>query len=282
MHENSIHCGQNPELIGIFTHREPLNITESKRPTVLLLNSGLLPNVGPYRLYVRLARHFASLGFDSYRFDISGIGDSARSQEQIPRTEQQIKDVTVVMDHLQQQHDCEQFIVMGICTGADNAHRAMMADTRVVGAVAVDGYYYKTARYQFNRFFKEQLPKLMVRNTWQTKFLGARKNILKHFDPSAVKNDTSVTVPYRWKLPDKRKTESDYRSIVERDASMLCIFTANWPYNYAEQMADAFPNLTFGENLQVRYLKNAAHLFPIVEDRQHLTSAITDWLSERF
>jgi len=293
MGEMSIHCGQNPELIGVFTASEEEGSRDIKipgahtsealnRPTILLLNSGLLPNVGPYRLYVRLARHFSSLGFSSFRFDISGIGDSARSIDQLPRTEQQIRDITVVMDHLQDRHGCERFIVIGICTGADNAHRAMMADRRIVGAVAIDGYYYKTWRYQFNRVFKEYLPKLFVSRTWRTRILGAGQNVLKHFDPNTTENNNPVTVPYRWELPEKGKTESDFRNIVNRNANMLCIFTANWPYNYAEQMADAFPNLVFGSNLQVRYLKNAAHLFPIAEDRQYLTSAISEWLCERF
>ncbi|HEY5972738.1 MAG TPA: hypothetical protein VIT22_12400, partial [Pseudoxanthomonas sp.] len=43
--------------------------------TVVLLNAGLIHRVGPFRLYVRLARELAESGFDVLRFDLPGIGD---------------------------------------------------------------------------------------------------------------------------------------------------------------------------------------------------------------
>ncbi len=295
MRELSIHCGNDPELIGIYTDCENANSDGAgagakmqgqsstiNRPVVLLLNSGLLPNVGPYRLYVRLARHFATLGFNTYRFDISGIGDSARSSNPLDRSEQQIRDVEIVMNHLEEKLKCDSFIVMGICTGADNAHRAMMADRRIVGVVAIDGYYYKTPRYHANRLFKELLPKALQLRTLLNRLIGVRQNIFNSIEPNLDAEQNPVTVPYRWELPEKMKTESDFKEIIDRDANMLCVFTANWPYNYTEQLADAFPSLEFGENIRVQYLKNAAHLFPIAEDRAYLTDAISDWLLDRF
>ncbi len=315
MREITCHCGSDPELIGIYTIADNHNErnaaradntainehsgNQSSRPVILLLNSGLLPNVGPFRLYVRLARHFAQLGFDTFRFDLSGIGDSERRTDNKPRSEQQISDIKLTIDHLQKQYNANEFIVMGICTGADNAHRAMLADQRIVGAIGIDGYFYKTSRYYLNFLFRDLLPRLLQWETWRLKSLSVYKQLEIRFRHlfSVLGNvggltdsngedfkfsTVPVSVPYRWEVPDKDQTERDYREIIDRGSSMLCIFTASWPYNYTEQLADAFPDLPVGDNLQVHYLENSEHLFPLAQDREELSDVVTEWLRERF
>ena len=126
MREETCHCGHDPELIGIYNHSDAASDSGTDRPVILLLNSGLLPNTGPFRLYVRMARHFSRLGFDSFRFDLSGIGESNRRDDSLPRDQQQIDDIKLVMDSLENTHGKTQFVVMGICTGADNAHLSLI------------------------------------------------------------------------------------------------------------------------------------------------------------
>ena len=45
-------------------------------PVFVFLSAGSLHRVGPYRLYVRLARELARMGFSSLRVDLAGVGDS--------------------------------------------------------------------------------------------------------------------------------------------------------------------------------------------------------------
>lgn len=282
MHEIPCHFGTESALVGIYTLAKDSESLQDDLPVVLLLNSGLLPNVGPYRLYVRLARHFGLIGFDSFRFDISGIGDSERRNDTIARDKQQIGDIQTAMDYLQSRYNKHQFVVMGICTGADNAHRAMLADKRIVGAVGIDGYYYKTPQYYYNDLLKRLLPRLFQAKVWGAKMKPLVAKFRKICFGKSTQTFESMTIPFRWKVPSRKKTAADYRTFIERDVSKLCIFTASWPYNYQEQHADAFPDVEFGSNLQVRFLKNAEHVFPLSQDRQLLTDSITGWLLERF
>ena len=69
----------NNQLVGIYTESEIS--TKKKRPTIIFLNSGLLPHIGPYRFNVKLARKFAKLGYNCFRFDLSGIGDSEKHKD---------------------------------------------------------------------------------------------------------------------------------------------------------------------------------------------------------
>lgn len=282
MREFACDFGTKTNLVGIYTESDSGAQNNEKRPALLLINSGLLPNTGPFRLYVRLARQLAKLGFDSFRFDLSGIGDSERSTDSMPREQQQIRDICLAMDYVQKTYGNDSFVAMGICTGADNAHRAMLADERIVGAIGVDGYYYKTYRYHLNYFFKQLIPRLLKRSNWEQKFNTVSNSLLKSINNRDSEGESPASIQYRWKVPSREKTASDYRNFIERDVSKLCIFTASWPYNYLNQHSDSFPSIEFGDNLQVRYLENTEHLFPLEEERQQLTRTVSEWLLERF
>ncbi len=288
MREIACDFGISCNLVGVYTKASEStstktpNLQNSSKPVVLLINSGLLPNTGPYRLYVRFARHLATLGFDSFRFDLSGIGDSDRRSDKRPRAEQQMRDIAAAMDFIDHEFKLSRYVAMGICTGADNAHRAMLEDVRIVGAVGVDGYYYKTRRYQFNYLFKELPRRLLKLESWRRKLEEFGALIRNTVGGRRIFNEQPVTVPYRWVVPDRDKTAADYTAFIERDASKLCIFTASWPYNYLQQHADAFPDVCFGDNIQVRYFEDAEHVFPLAQERNLLTETVSEWLLERF
>lgn len=275
--EKAIVVGENPQLLGVLTKQNKYEATSDARlPTILLLNSGLLGHIGPFRLYVRMARKFADMGFSTFRFDLSGIGDSERHLDVRTRDEQHMGDIQSVMNYLDKHEKCYQYIVMGICTGADNAHKAMLKDKRVVGAVCIDGYAYQTPRYYFNLY----APKLTSFNSWKTlsrQIFNKLKSKFEHKQDVIPQN-----IEYRWVEPSEEKTEQDYKIFIERNVSLLAIFTASWPYNYLQQHADSFKNLPFGENLQVAYLENAEHIFPLSEDRTQLMMEIVNWLVNRF
>jgi len=282
MREFACDFGTKTKLVGIYTQSDEKKPSQQNRPALLLINSGLLPNTGPFRLYVRLARQLAESGFDCFRFDLSGIGDSERSTDTMARDQQQIRDIRLAMDYVQETFGNDSFVAMGICTGADNAHRAMLADHRVVGAIGVDGYYYKTSRYYLNYFFKQLIPRLLKRSNWEQKFSTISASLYNSINSQNDENESPASIQYRWEVPSREKTASDYRSFIERDVSKLCIFTASWPYNYLNQHADSFPSIEFGNNVQIRYLENTEHLFPLEEERQQLTQTISKWLFERF
>jgi pimeloyl-ACP methyl ester carboxylesterase len=271
--KESVHkFGDSIPIFGVLTEPDE-SWTNGDLPTILLLNAGLLGRVGPFRLHVILARELAKIGFRTFRIDLSGIGDSGRHQGSRPREEQHLGDICSALEYLENELGANRFVVMGICTGADNAHRAMREDERVVGAVCVDGYSYRTLRFYANHY----LPKLVSLKSW--------KSLLKRISHIFAKPDRSEfpaleddQLDYRWKLPAKEQTESDYREFIRRGARLLCVFTGGWRYNYRGQLADAFRPLEFDDTISTTYLPNASHTFKVEEDRSSLIEAITSWL----
>src|SRR4029077_21192229 len=73
-HERAVLFGPGDRLFGIFT--EPAGAAGTA-PSVILLNTGCEYHVGPNRLYVPLAREWATRGHLVLRYDLGGIGDSA-------------------------------------------------------------------------------------------------------------------------------------------------------------------------------------------------------------
>ena len=264
MAESVVTVRSAASLVGVYNRPE----THARRaPTLLLVNSGLLTRIGPFRSYVDLARALAQLGYASFRVDLSGIGDSSRRSDQLPRDQQHLQDIDAVIDELSRTTGAEQFIVLGICTGADLAHKAMMHNRRIVGAVCIDGYCYRTWRYLAHKY----LPKLVRLQSWRT--------LAKQIAGAQPREEAPPPeLLYRWELPPKQQVAGDYREIIASGRHLLCIFSSSWPYNYAGQLADAFADIEFGQAIQVAWLPNTTHTFRHLDERHQLMTTVAGWL----
>jgi pimeloyl-ACP methyl ester carboxylesterase len=272
MKESAHTFGSSVPIFGILTEPAVDKVIDNS-PTILLVNAGLLGRAGPFRLHVTLARELAKIGFRTMRIDLSGIGDSGRHRDNRPREEQHLNDIRDAMEYLEKERAVTSFVLMGICTGADNSHRALREDDRVIGAVCVDGYSYPTFRYYFNHY----APKLLSRTSWK----NVLNRIVRIFSGSAQDDHDSSEdneLDYRWKLPPKDETQADYQAIINRDAKLLCVYTAGWRCNYSGQLAESFSALDFGNSISAVYLPNATHTFKVEEDRKELLAAVRPWL----
>ena len=104
---------------------------QSRRPTVVLFNSGVVHRVGPNRLYVELARNLAACGFATFRCDIEGVGDSVlrgpgRENHPYPTTAD--RDAGVVLRFLTERFSTQSFVLMGLCSGAYTSFTAGLRD----------------------------------------------------------------------------------------------------------------------------------------------------------
>ncbi len=85
MKEHALLLGKDRSLVGILTENGDADFPGKNELTgVLLLNAGLIHHIGPSRIYVKIARMLASMGFIVLRFDFSGIGDSGPRKDKLP------------------------------------------------------------------------------------------------------------------------------------------------------------------------------------------------------
>lgn len=128
-------------LFGILTEPANLSAAGTKAETaILMLNVGGNYRIGPNRIYVKMARSLANIGYRALRFDLTGIGDS-RSDTDLPYTSIYLKDSTAdvraAIDWLMSK-GIKHIIVMGICSGAYVAFQTAIVDPRVTGQVLMN------------------------------------------------------------------------------------------------------------------------------------------------
>lgn len=273
MIESVCQFGAADSLVGILTQPE-----EEKRnggPVVVLLSAGLLHRVGPFRLYISLARELARCGVSSLRFDLSGIGDSGPSKVAAAIEERTLADIAAAYDYLQDNHGVAQFVVGGLCSGADDAFRAALADQRVVGSFQLDGLGYRTKRYYRGHVLKHYLPRLASSDKW--KKLAAKIGE-KNGEQQAVSIAGGEEDLHRL-MPSQAEAKSGLAVMAERGQQSLLIYTggASSYYNYPGQIYDNFPELRACSTVNECFMPKSDHTFMLKGDREKVLAVLSEW-----
>ena len=140
MRERVLRFGETATLVGILTEPD-LDVRRTDVPAVVLLNSGILHHVGASRLYVQIARHLAECGCTSLRFDFSGIGDSEPRRDSLPFEESALVEAREAMDYVSGVAGTSEFVLIGLCSGADMSYFTAVNDEHVVGVAQLDASY---------------------------------------------------------------------------------------------------------------------------------------------
>ncbi len=112
---------------------------------ILLLSPGVKGRVAPHRMYWKMARRFAALGFPVLRFDFYGLGDSEGSAPEPLLADfygqvqggRFVPDTIAAMDWMEKNHGCGSFIAAGLCGGALTGLLAAERDARIEGLLGL-------------------------------------------------------------------------------------------------------------------------------------------------
>lgn len=281
-HEETLVLGDSMHLVATTTTPAVPTSSAGGAPPViaLLTNSGVIPRSGPNRMNVHLARHFASLGIPSVRFDLSGLGDSSRPATPKPMMEQWIADCRAVMDHAERQHGCARFLMIGFCSGAEVAHLLGLQDERLRAALLWDMYAYPTTGSKL-RYLWLRLSKLGINGV-----LGkVRQRVSRALglSPALVsrKETTPQAIPSQ--PPDKADLVQRLQTLVDQGVNLHFSFAEGNPhwFNHEGQFWSMFKGAPFLQHVSFRFLREADHL--LTEDRAQAAflSMTDDWLQQR-
>ena len=172
MKESVCQFGPNNSLTGIFAQPDE-SVRVAGAPVALILNAGIVHNIGPFRLHVDIARILAEAGFSSFRIDLSGLGDSeTRTGKSVEN--RAVLDATEAIDFLAENYDVRSVVATGLCSGAFNAHQVALADSRVVGAAFFDGIVFRTTGFYFRHYMRFLSPRFW-RNAIKRRLIGEPK-----------------------------------------------------------------------------------------------------------
>lgn len=279
--ERLVNYGERTRLTGILAYADPSASAPGGAETcVLLLNAGIIHKVGPGRLNVELARRLADSGIDTFRFDFAGVGDSPTRTDGQDLASGIITDVRETMDHLETALGYRRFIVMGLCSGADNGMRAAEQDRRIVGVAMFDPTIDRTPRWYWvatlNRLRSADYLKSIItlRNPALRRRLGLSVAASEPGDGEGEQPEL-----YQVTYADRPRITRCLETLVARDVSLFVTFTGSWDfiYNYASQFHDVYPGVPFGDRLRLSFRPDADHSFLDRRHRDGLIEDLADW-----
>lgn len=273
MTEHAVTFAPAHSLVGVLTKAEIDGIP--LRPAVVFLNAGIVHRVGPNRLHVRIARELARRGFASLRFDLSGVGDSPPRTDGLSLRAAALSDIREALDFVAAELEVSSFILVGLCSGADLAFRAALADGRVVGAVLIDGLPYHTLRSRFHHFVS-RLARLWRSGIWRR--LVARDGpVLRHL-LAWRRSARPAAAPRMRDVPPRPQAESDLRQLTERGMRLLLLYTSDRDYSYPRHFPETFPSVR-SDRVDVAYFRDADHTFTLRANQDLLVHSIDGWIT---
>ena len=275
MKESVCNFGPDGSLFGIFTSPDD-DVRVANAPIALILNAGIVHRVGPFRIHVDIARQLAAAGFATLRLDLSGLGDSAPRTGKIEIEDRAVLDVSDAMDFLQQETGVNKFTLLGLCSGAYNAHRVAVKDDRIVGAVFMDGIVFRTAGFylrHYSRFFRMRFWRNAIKRRLQ-KNGGS--------DVDAATSSLNESEFFGADL-DQDSVVRELNLLTERDVQMLFLYTDGYDDIVGRsQFKEMYGLQPDDGQLQVEYYPKSEHTFRLIENRKAACNRIADWIVGRF
>lgn len=270
--ERIITCGEQNHLVGIVT--EPLHPTNGLAPTVIFLTAGLLNKTGPFRMHTSLARRFATLGLRSCRFDQSGRGDSDAPQSHENELQRARGDISAIMKALESEKS-KNFILCGLCSGADDILLTMAEDPRVVGAVFFDAMCHPTLRFLFDRYILRALSL----SRWRRLCATILSKFFSTSSPQANSEDL-----YSRAFPPSSVIKKQLSTFLSRKSKLLFLFTGGITeyMTYEHQFRDAYGPFDIEDRITITYFPKADHTYSSVAARDAMFGSFEGWVTKNF
>lgn len=261
--------GEHRNLMGIMN---PAGSASERRDTiVLMVTAGMVHQVGPFRLHVEAARALAEQNIASFRFDLSGIGESLAIGGTGTSLQRAAKEIGDAMDLLESRYGIKKFFLFGLCSGADDSFFTAQQDKRVCGAVLMDGCGYKTSRYTIHKLLGHYLRRSVSPQRW---FDVVNRRIKKDAEPSMIPDGEDIR-----EFPQQREAAVQIQSLVDRDMKLRFIYTGGVAeyYNYESQFWDMFSDVEFNQYVSTVFYPEMDHVAFLEEDRRTLIADVVKW-----
>lgn len=243
--EKVIEFGKGGALSGMLTIP---TAGDARAPGLALYNAGIVHRIGPHRLNVKVARALAARGVASLRFDLSGLGDSRPAAG--GNEAQATLDIGAALDELGRASGASRFVLFGLCSGADNAYRAALADPRIAGLALVDPYAYENRRAKIER----AAMKALDLNRWKAALSRAAAPPHPVGEP---REQADSSRPH----PPLAEFGADLEKLTARGVEILMIYTrfVEEQLTRPEHFFDTFSAFDFKDRLEVRVESGVDH-----------------------
>jgi dienelactone hydrolase len=236
--ETAVQFGLNNSLIGVITRPEGV----SQGPVCLLINAGLTPKSGPFRLYTQISRELAKSGFSSLRFDLDSIGDSGSTYSDKPLQERTLLQVAEAVRFTKQWLQPDSIYLGGLCSGAETALRYAAQDPAINGVLMIDPFAIATPAAE-KHFFWHRLYRRFLRAVGLYQAEPGKPGL----------------VDYQY--IDHTEAHSLLKHLLERKSYLHFIYTSSVRerFNHPRQLQQAFPDLPINNHVEINWLPHVSH-----------------------
>jgi pimeloyl-ACP methyl ester carboxylesterase len=266
--ELALRFGRAQHLIGVA------GLPTAPAPTgsvgIIVLNAGMVYRVGPFRLHVEITRRLNACGYPTLRFDLSTLGDSGASNESQSRAQQIRADVADAMSLLASHAGCTRFVLLGLCSGAQNAHIVAVDEPRVAGAIFLDGYAYRTLGFHLRHY----LPRLHSAARWH-RFISRKLQ--------AAANQRGDDV-FAVSFPPRDQVRRELTDMLDRGLRLHFIYSGGVTryFNHPRQFRECFGRLASRPEISACQFEGTDHTYALQVDRQRLLQEVEAWLQRNF
>ncbi len=304
--ETSAFLDSGRVLFGILTAPHPAatdtaDAAGAKEPRtgILLLNAGGTHHIGSNRLYVALARRWASQGHVVLRLDISGVGDSLPrpgETENAIYTARAAEDIREAMHYLRQRAGVSECRALGLCSGAYHAFKAAVGGAPLQTVVMInpltffwkegmsldapltdrrvisEAHRYREAAFRLHSWRKLMRGEVDVGRVAQIMIRRTGAWLSRHWRDLA----RDLGVPLRDDLGH------ELESVAERGTAMLFVFATNDPglQLLRTQGGSRVRKLCARGQLAIQLIDGADHTFTAGSARERLITVLSEALDQ--
>ena len=249
----------------LFAIQHQPALASIKKTAVIILNSGFLHNVGPYRLHIDMANLISSNGFVVVRLDQSGKGDSPPRHDIIGK-DARLLDYDETFERLRIDYGVSDCILVGLCSGADDALEIAELRESVSGLVLLDGFCPVTLRYYAHHYYT-RFRHYRAGFDWKRRMRDTPKTNLE---------SSAVMSLRRWQ--SEKDVKVMYEAVLKRGVKILAVFSGSTGdyYNHHGQLTLGLNAPTVG--LREVYFHNATHIYSLPDHRNQLVEEIANWM----
>lgn len=277
--------GASDNLFGI--HCRGTGPERPDAPVVLMVNAGLIHRVGPNRAYAHLARALAEEGIPSFRFDLSGIGDSDRREGVSSLREAVAQDIAESVTFVKSLDPERPVVLLGICSGAFDAVENGLADPRITGVVPIDPQgSFRTPRHTAFHYLRRMATVSSWRNALRNPahtLRAAHHRIVGTIDEGGIDTGESTPSLVRGGVRprySRRGLGAKLDEIIEAELTALFIFTEGLEenYGYEDQFRDCYPVQCKHSSVGHAFIPGSDHTFTRRADRDALVELVSAWI----
>ncbi|WP_206173311.1 alpha/beta hydrolase family protein [Variovorax sp. RKNM96] len=245
----------------------------------LMFNMGANHRVGPRRINVKLAHALAARGVSSLRFDLGGIGDSDAPAIAADLPSRALRDLQAGMDLLEDRLGIGQFVIVGMCSGAEHAMSTAAVDARVVGLSLFDGYAFPQWRTRWERTLRRALAAPA-----HPSFAGKTRRWLKR---GLLRGEAAKPMPgFFSEAASPEATAAWFGKtmalLAERNVALQLLYSGSLHVcDHDRDQLGPFRVEPFAQSLHYEFMRKVDHTVCTVEGQQLYLRSVSDWVADR-